>query len=191
MQICLGIDIIRAVILKIVGIKNPILRQKAKAVGKIDKKILNLIANMNDTLKSQKDPEGVGLAAPQVGKSLRIFVTNYKKLKKVVINPEVIKIEKTKSVSSKKSKRGRQILEGCLSLPYYYGPIKRANKIKIKYLNEKNEEKIEEFDGFNAQIIQHEIDHLNGDLFIDRILTQKAPLYKFGEGDEWEEVELT
>ncbi len=191
MQICLGIDIIRAVILKIVGIKNPILRQKAKAVGKIDKKILNLIANMNDTLKSQKDPEGVGLAAPQVGKSLRIFVTNYKKLKKVVINPEVIKIEKTKSVSSKKSKRGRQILEGCLSLPYYYGPIKRADKIKIKYLNEKNEEKIEEFDGFNAQIIQHEIDHLNGDLFIDRILTQKAPLYKFGEGDEWEEVELT
>jgi peptide deformylase len=179
---------------KIVGVKNPVLRAKAKPVAKIDKKILELIHGMKETLAVQKDPEGVGLAAPQIGKSLQIFVVNYKNLSRVIINPEVIEVSKTQKVnepaSSKKKSRGKkEILEGCLSLPHYYGPIKRADKIKIKYLNEKGQEQTEEFSGFNAQIIQHEIDHLNGILFIDKILEQKAPLYKF-TNDEWEEVEL-
>jgi len=173
--------------LKIVGVKNPVLREIAKPVVKIDKKILELVKEMLATLDVQKDPEGVGLAAPQVGKSFRIFVVNYKNLKRVVINPEILKIDKKKKVNSESKKK--DILEGCLSLPHYYGPIKRATSIKIKYLNEKGEEQIEEFTNFNAQIIQHEIDHLNGVLFVDKILEQKAPLYKF-DGDEWEEVEL-
>ncbi len=172
---------------KIIGVKNPVLRQIAKKVTKIDKKILALIKEMQAILLKQKDPEGVGLAAPQIGKSLQIFVVNYKNLKRVIINPEVIEISKTKKVNTES--KTKDILEGCLSLPHYYGPIKRASKIKIKYLNEKGEEQIEEFTHFNAQIIQHEMDHLNGILFIDKILEQKSPLYKF-DGDEWEEVEL-
>lgn len=178
---------------KIVDVKDPILRKKAKLVEKIDKKILLLIKNMHDTLDVQKDPEGVGLAAPQIGKSYQIFVVNYKKLERTIINPKILKIDKivgTKRVSTTKAPRGKEILEGCLSLPHYYGPIKRADKIKIEFLNEKGEKKVEEFKGFDAQIIAHEIDHLNGILFIDKILEQKAPLYKFNSDNEWEEVKL-
>ncbi len=172
---------------KVVGVKNPVLREKAKKVGKIDKKVSDLIKDMLETLEAQKDPEGVGLAAPQIGKSLQIFLTNYKNLKRVIINPKILEVSKTQKVN-KETKR-KDILEGCLSLPHYYGPIKRADKIKIEYLDQTGKKQIEEFSGFEAQIIQHEIDHLNGILFVDKILEQKAPLYKFS-GDEWEEVEL-
>jgi peptide deformylase len=176
---------------KILPSSDPVLRLKSKAVAKVDKKILQLIQDLKDTLKVQKDPEGVGLAAPQIGKNLRVFVANYKGFDRVVINPEVLKIEKmphpTKASQKKESKR--EILEGCLSLPYYYGPLKRAPKITVKYLNENGEEVTETFEGFNAQIIMHEIDHLEGILFVDHLLKEKKPLYKV-EGDEWEEVEL-
>lgn len=174
-------------VVKVVDVKNPVLRQKARRVAKIDKKILAIIADMKDTLKVQKDPEGVGLAAPQIGKSMRIFVIDYKNLKRTIINPEVLEISKTEKINTEKKKK--DILEGCLSLPHYYGPIKRSGKVKIKYMDEKGVENTETFEGFDAQIIQHEIDHLNGILFIDKILEQKAPLYQF-HGDEWEEVEL-
>ncbi len=182
---------------KIVDTKNPVLRQKAKAADEKlllqkSKKILSLIKDMKDTLLAQKNPEGIGLAAPQIGKSLRIFVVHYKKLERVIVNPTILEVGEEKKkpvVSAKKKGRGKEILEGCLSLPHYYGPIKRPSKIKISYLDENGKEQIEEFSGFEAQIIQHEIDHLNGILFIDKILEQNAPLYKF-DGDDWEEVEL-
>jgi len=82
------------------------------------------------------------------------------------------------------------VLEGCLSLPHYYGPLKRADSVTVKYLNEKGEEITEDLEGFDAQIILHEIDHLEGKLFIDRLFEEKKPLYKV-DGDEWEEVELS
>lgn len=173
---------------KILLSNDPILRQKSKIVSKVDKKILKLIQDLKDTLRVQKDPEGVGLAAPQIGKNLRVFIANYKGFERVVVNPEIIKIEKIVAKSEKK-KTKKEILEGCLSLPYYYGPLKRAPKITIKYLNEKGEEVTETFEGFNAQIIMHEIDHLEGILFVDHLLKEKKPLYKV-DGDDWEEIEL-
>ena len=176
---------------KILLSSDPVLRQKSKAVTAVDKKIRKLIQDLKDTLSVQKDPEGVGLAAPQIGKNLRVFVANYKDFERVVVNPEVIKIEPgiRNQTPGKKKKSKREILEGCLSLPYYYGPLKRAARITVKYLNEKGEEVTETFEGFNAQIIMHEIDHLEGILFVDHLLKEKKPLYKV-KGDEWEEVEL-
>ena len=103
------------------------------------------------------------------------------------MNPEILSVGKIPTKN--KSKRKKSILEGCLSLPYYYGPLTRAPKIKIKYLDEKGNETVEEFSGFLAQIVQHEIDHLNGVLFIDHIIKEKKPLYKV-HGDDWEEVDL-
>lgn len=175
---------------KILSAKNPLLREKAKGVEKIDKKVVSVITDLKDTLAIQKDPEGVGLAAPQIGKSLRIFVINYSNTQRVVINPEVVKVseEKEKRKGKKKPAR-REIMEGCLSLPNYYSPLEREKKVTIKYLNEKGEEKIEKFKGFFAQIVLHEVDHLKGILFIDRLLEQKKPLYKL-EKSGWEEVEL-
>lgn len=172
---------------KVLQSKDPVLRKKAKAVSKVDKKVLGVIRDLKDTLKIQKEPEGVGLAAPQIGKSLRIFVADYKSFQRVVINPEIIKIEKARPARTGRGKK--EILEGCLSLPYYYGPLKRASKVTVKYLNEKGESVTETFVDFDAQIILHEIDHLNGILFVDHILEEKKPLYKV-DGDEWEEVEL-
>jgi peptide deformylase len=173
---------------KILQSGDPILRAKSKPVEHVDRKILKLIQDLKDTLAVQKDPEGVGLAAPQIGKNLQVFVCNYKTFNRVVINPKILTITKmSKAEKSKRSKR--EILEGCLSLPYYYGPLKRAKSVKVEYLNENGEKITEEFENFDAQIILHEIDHLNGVLFIDHLLKEKKPLYKV-EDDEWEEVEL-
>lgn len=174
---------------KILQSGNPILRAKSRPVDAVDKKVLKLIQDLRDTLAIQKDPEGVGLAAPQIGKNLQVFACNYKNFNRVVINPKILSITaQTKKEKEKKSKR--EILEGCLSLPYYYGPLKRAKAVKVEYLNENGEKITEEFKDFDAQIILHEMDHLNGVLFIDHLLKEKKPLYKV-ENDEWEEVELT
>lgn len=171
-------------VLKFADIKDPVLREKAKAVGKIDKKIKQLIGDMKETLVAQNDPEGIGLAAPQLGKSLAIFIVSFEGLERVVINPKVVSIGKVKE-----SKKREKTLEGCLSLPHYYGPIKRPDEITIEYTNELGERKTEKFEGFPAHIIQHELDHLNGTLFIDHILEQNSPLYQF-DGEDFEEVEL-
>ena len=176
---------------KILPSSDPILRQKSKPVSRVDKKVKALIQDLKDTLGVQKEPEGVGLAAPQIGKNIRVFVAKYKNFEKVVINPEIIKIEnqKDKTSSTKKGRGEKEILEGCLSLPYYYGPLKRTPKVTIKYLDEKGVNQTETFEGFHAQIIMHEIDHLEGILFVDHLISEGKPLYKV-QGDEWEEVEL-
>ena len=175
---------------KIVQSGDPILRKVSKRVGKIDKKVQSLIQDLKDTLAVQKDPEGVGLAAPQIGKNLRVFVVDFKNLKRIVINPDVLKLNKEKIINKPGKNSKSEILEGCLSLPHYYGPLKRESAVKLKYLDETGKEIVEEFKDFNAQIILHEIDHLNGFLFIDRLLEQKKKLYKLSKKDEWEEVEL-
>lgn len=167
---------------KIIGAKDPILRRVSKPIRKIDKKILSLIADLKETLLTQKDPKGVGLAAPQIGKNLQVFIMRPNDKIKTIINPEIISI-------SKQKKGKKQIMEGCLSIPNYYSPLRRVEKIKIKYLTEDGKEKVETFEGFPAQIVDHEIDHLNGILFTDRVLEQKKPLYKL-KADEWEKVDL-
>jgi peptide deformylase len=172
---------------KVVQAGNPILRKISKPVGKIDKKILLLISDLKETLLAHKNPEGVGLAAPQIGKNLRIFAMRDGKKLKIVINPEIISVSKVKKIVKKDSKD--EVLEGCLSIPHYYGPLRRGEEIKIKYLNEDGQKVIETFKEFPAQIVQHEIDHLNGFLFVDRLLEQKRPLYQI-VGDEVEEVDF-
>jgi peptide deformylase len=104
-----------------------------------------------------------------------------------VVNPQILEVSKRK-ISQKQ--KGHSILEGCLSLPNYYTPLKRADSVKLKYTTPQGTEKTEVFTGFSAQIVQHEVDHLNGIMFIDRLLEQKKPLYKMENG-EWIEVELT
>ena len=172
---------------KILNTKNPKIKQVCKKVEKIDKKVLIILKDLVDTLKAQKNPEGVGLAAPQIGENLRIFAMNDNGKIRTIINPETLEISKEKT---KKPIEGeKEIMEGCLSLPNYYGPVTRAKRIKIKHLGKDGKIKTEEFKGLPAQIVQHEIDHLNGIVFLNRILEQEQPLYKL-EKDEWIEVEL-
>ena len=172
---------------KLVDIKDPKLRKKSRSVKKVDKKINKLIADMKETLASQDDPEGVGLAAPQIGINLRVFIASYKNKSLVVINPKIVKISETKKNKKRKSPK---FMEGCLSLPHYYGPVKKPDIVELEYLNEKGEKVKETFRGFFAQIVQHEVDHLEGVLFIDRLLEQDRPLYEYKNG-EWQEVDLS
>lgn len=187
-------------IYKVLSVKEPTLRQKSKPVKKLDKRIKRLIVDMKKTLRAQKDPEGIGLAAPQVGKNLRIFMMKPGEKIEVIINPEVIEKKNKLKVSGRKGAKEspkskeklehkEKIMEGCLSLPHFYGPLKRAELIKIRFLDDKGKEKVKTFKGLKAQIVQHEIDHLNGILFVDRLLEQKGRLYEYANG-QWSEVEL-
>jgi peptide deformylase len=176
---------------KIVGTKDPVLRLVSKPVTKFDKKIAFLGKDLIDTLKVQKDPEGVGLAACQIGKSIRMFAMVDGKDIRVIVNPNIIKISQNK-ISKKKNKQNilnHTLMEGCLSVPYYYGPIERPQKLTLKYQDQDGKVKTEEFEGLPAQIVQHEVDHLNGVLFVDKLIEQNKSLYKI-KGDEWEKVEL-
>lgn len=174
---------------KVVEIPDKRLREHSTKVKKIDKKVNGLINDMWDTLAAQKDPEGIGLAAPQVGKNIKIFIINYEETKEVFINPEITEKSKLKIVKEERGKDNKKILEGCLSLPHYYSPISRPDKITVKYTNKEGKIITKKISGFLAQIVQHEVDHLEGTIFVDHTVTQKAPLYKV-TGDEWEKVEL-
>lgn len=183
---------------KILEIRNPKLREKSKPVQSVDKKLKQLLQDLCDTIEAQKDPEGVGLAAPQIGQLRRVFVVKYKKQTLHFVNPKIVWFSKktNESMAQKKGvKRGKEMpyyLEGCLSLPHYYGPVRRAQSVRVKFQVLSSGtlvEKEEKFTGFVAQVIQHEVDHLDGILFIDRLLAQKRNLYQLHD-NHWDEVEL-
>jgi peptide deformylase len=164
---------------------NQKLRARSKEISQLDKKTNSVIADLYETLKAQKDPEGIGLAAPQIGKNIRMFLMRDENIQKIIINPKVISMTKIKV-----SKTKQKIMEGCLSLPHFYSPLTRAEKITISYKSEKWEDKTETFSGLSAQIVQHEIDHLDGVLFVDHVFEQKLPLYEYTKKGEWVRVEL-
>ena len=191
--------------LKIVQAPNPVLSQKTKEVKKIDKSILKLLEGMTQALLSAKDPVGVGLAAPQVEKSLQIFIAKptLKSKNQVFINPKIIQKTKISHLTTDND-RGQQLndistkklpanprqtkLEGCLSLPNIWGEVKRESEITVSYLDEKGNLLTRKFSGFIATIIQHELDHLNGILFTKRVLEQKGTLYKSHKDEKGEDV---
>lgn len=168
--------------LKIVTTPNSILTTPSKKVKKIDNNIKNLVEEMKKTLVTQKDPEGVGLAAPQVGVNLSLFIIkpNKKSPIEVFINPKILKTEESQKKSKKKEKRIK--LEGCLSIPKIWGKVQRKNKILVQYQDLNGNIKTEWFSGFKAIIIQHEIDHLQGILFTQRALNQKQRLFQEKDG---------
>jgi len=168
---------------KILTIPNPLLRQKSKPVVKIDEKIYKIIQDLKDTLKFQENPRGVGLSAPQIGKLFQICLVFSKKSKKILtlINPEIIWKSKEMTNPTPKNKNP---YEGCLSVPGYWGIVKRHKEIKVRYLDEKNKLVIRKFSGFTAVVAQHEIDHLEGILFIDRILEQKGKIYQLKKDEQ-------
>jgi peptide deformylase len=174
---------------KIVTAEDPVLRKKSKPIKKVDKKVKDLIKDLQDTLNAKKDPEGVGLAAPQIGVLKRVFVVKYKDLPSAFVNPKIVSTKGPKTKKKRKNKEGK-MLEGCLSIPQYYSPLERSKYVKFEFTTEDGDRVEQEVTGFGAQIIQHEVDHLDGVLYVDHILKQKLPLYKQNTAGEWEEVEL-
>lgn len=154
---------------------DPLLRKVAQPVDKDYEGLKELIDNMFETMYHS---DGVGLAAPQIGKSLRIFVVDASSaadeepelegFKKAFINPEILERTGDEWVLN----------EGCLSLPEIREDISRPAYVKIKYLDENLEEHIDEYGGFAARVIQHEYDHLDGVLLVDYLPPLKKRLLK-------------
>ncbi len=159
----------------IVLLGDPILRQKAKRVTRFDESVQQLIDDMIDTMR---DAPGTGLAAPQVGVPLRISVIEVDDKVTVLCNPEIVEMEGEYEPE-----------EGCLSIPGYVANVKRALKVTVKGKNRRGKEiKIKAGD-LLAHAIQHEVDHLNGILFIDRLssldlLRKVPPPPEVEEGEE-------
>lgn len=176
--------------MQIIQAPNEVLSKKAEEVKKVDKKIVNLINEMKITLEQALDPEGVGIAAPQVNKSLQIFIIKEDKKApfKVFINPKMEIIKEPKMPKKSKKTKADTQLEGCLSLKDIWGEVKRENKLRLEWLNENGEKQNEIFTGFLATIIQHEYDHLQGILFPKRVLEQNNKLYKLKRNKNNKEV---
>jgi peptide deformylase len=147
-------------ILKIqTGTDNPILRKKSIAISKFDKKLKKLIKDMTETMLKKN---GVGLAAPQIGINERLVILNFrldsKKFQSLtLVNPEIINTSTEITIAE----------EGCLSLPKIFAKVQRYKTTTLKFQDEKNNQRILELDEFNSRTIQHEIDHLDGVLFVD------------------------
>lgn len=167
--------------MKIVLVPEKVLLKKAKPVVHFGPKLIKTVEDMKKTLNACVDPVGVGLAAPQVGISLRIFL-----MKPTVdgpihvfINPEITSTAKIKSKTAVETgDDDSEPLEGCLSIPRIWGPINRAPSVNLQWVDVHGKAHKDIFSGFDAAIVQHEVDHLNGILFTHRLAEQKAPIYE-------------
>lgn len=162
------------------------LRVKTKPVKKFGDKYKNIIKGMIELTKAFIEPEGVGLASTQVGNDEQYFVAKKDDGTFVaVFNPRILKF----------SKKTKQVFEGCLSIPNFWGELERSVAVTVYYQDENGNEHQEKLTGLDAHIFQHEYDHLQGKLFMDLILEQKGRLFKIvGKdrtgADVFEEVTL-
>lgn len=172
--------------MQVVYAPDPKLRIQTKPVKKISPALLQTLKEMVKLTKTFKDPEGVGLASTQVGLDGAFFVA--KKEDEgflMIINPEILSF----------GKRTKTYFEGCLSTPNLWGEVKRHLQIKVKYQDESGQTHTETFKGLMAHIFQHEIDHINGIIFQDKVLQQEGRFYKFSGKDKagqdtFEEINL-
>ncbi len=171
-------------LMEIITFPDPSLRLKAKPVKKFDKELQTLIDDMFETMRAEP---GVGLAAPQIGQSLRLIVIEYaeepetedapqpKPKRYVLVNPEIVQSSEEMVVG----------MEGCLSVPGLIGKVDRHEALTVKALTRHGKPQKVKAEGWMARIIQHELDHLDGILYIDRASEIYEPV------PEDETVEIT
>ncbi|TCU38511.1 peptide deformylase [Rhizobium azibense] len=147
---------------------DPVLRQVSKPIERVDADLKRLV---DDMLETMYDAPGIGLAAIQVGVPRRILVIDVsregeEKQPQIFINPKIVKSSTERSVYE----------EGCLSIPDYYAEVERPAAVSVEYLDRDGKEQTVDADGLLATCLQHEIDHLNGVLFIDHISRLKREM---------------
>lgn len=169
---------------EILTFPDSFLRLKAKPVKKFDKELQTLVDDMFETMRAEP---GVGLAAPQIGESLQLVVIEYaeepededapepKPKRYVLINPEIVE----------RSEEMVEGMEGCLSVPGFVGKVERNEKITVKALTRHGKPQKVKAEGWVARIIQHELDHLDGVLYIDRASEMYEPVPE--DADEFTE----
>lgn len=181
--------------LQVVKAPDPRLKIQTRPVKKITQGTLNTLKEMIALTKTFKDPEGVGLAATQVGLEDRFFVArlhdakgvppsepgqrkkrwaNYKKEFVSIINPKILSTSKATKI----------YFEGCLSIPTIWGQVRRYVSLKVSYQDGAGNTITKNLKGIPAWIFQHEVDHLDGILFTERVLQQKGQFYKFTGKDK-------
>lgn len=163
-------------ILDILKYPHPVLRKKSKAVKKVEDEVRRLTADMIETMLAAP---GVGLAAPQVGHNLRIITVNVGEGAFAMVNPKV----------TQKNKILQTFDEGCLCLPGLVGPVSRPSRITVEGLDQHGQKLILEAEGFLATVLQHEIDHLDGIVFTDRV-KDKSNIREVSRKEEEEKKEL-
>jgi peptide deformylase len=152
----------------ILTIPDPLLRKKAKSIERVDAELRRLI---DDMLATMYDAPGIGLAAPQIGISRRLIVMDpakdeAPKTPVIMVNPEILK----------RSDELRVHEEGCLSIPDFTAEIERPAKTRVSYIDREGEKREMELEGIWSTLVQHEIDHLNGVLFIDYLSRLKRDM---------------
>lgn len=150
--------------LKIVKVPNPILTKKTSTIKRIDEEILSLVPAMVDACRKAN---GIGLAAPQVGKSIRLCIINLEHVGLppfALINPKIVR----------RSFKKIEMEEGCLSIPGIFGIVKRPESVTVKATNLDGKENKFKADGLLSRVIQHEIDHLDGILFTSKMIRQTS-----------------
>ena len=154
---------------------QPVLRKQAVDVEMEKEELKQLVSDMFETMYNAN---GVGLAGPQVGKSLRIFVIDSAPFKESYPNEEIRKLAFINPVITKRFGKEEPFNEGCLSLPDIHEDVYRPTSIEITYLTEDLEEKHETISGCVARIIQHEYDHIEGQVFTDHLSNLKKMIIK-------------
>lgn len=172
----------------IITLPNEHLRSKSRRINLIDEEVRNVIQQMKDATldweASREHEVGVALAAIQIDQPLRIIVIRHNfdskedKRFDVFINPEIVKLEG----------RVEEDFEGCLSIADVYGKVPRYNKVRLKALNENGQEIRVRAEGFLARVIQHEVDHVNGKMFIDLIADKPDAFFKLTNSGKLEEL---
>ena len=159
-------------LLEVVTIPDQRLKQESQPVEYFDEGLRDFISNLEETMRAS--PGGVGIAAPQVARLQRIVIVDVSSKPKIkshgrliLINPEITEWQGME--------KGR---EGCMSVPDYTGNVIRAKSIKLHAYDEFGALQNYEFEGYEARAVQHEIDHLDGILFLDRLVSRRADLFQ-------------
>lgn len=160
--------------MQVVIAPDPRLRVQTKRIKKVNSSLIQTLKDMVKLTKTFKEPEGVGLASTQIGLDEAFFVAKNGQKFISVINPKILST----------GKRTKKYFEGCLSTPNIWGEVKRHTIIKVSYKDQSGKNTTTTLKGIPAWIFQHEIDHLNGILFQDRVLEQKGKFYKFTGKDK-------
>jgi peptide deformylase len=151
-------------LLEILQAPHPVLKTRAAPVARVDERVRQLAADMFETM--YKAP-GIGLAAPQVGVSERVVVLDVadgeERRPMVLVNPEILWRSGERTTAE----------EGCLSLPGHFADVTRPLAVKVRHLTEQGEERLLEAEGLLARCVQHELDHLDGVLFVDHLSALK------------------
>ncbi len=156
---------------------DTVLRQKSDEVIHFDKSVVQAVQDLTETMEAQTNPIGLGLSAPQIGLQKRIFVARVRNKIKGFVNPIVTKF----------SQKEVTIMEGCFSVPDIYGHVIRPAEIDLKSQDAHGKTMMAHYKGLTSRIIQHELDHLDGVLFIDHVHDQNGKVFKVEKDKTGEE----